>query len=76
MAKRSKAYIVYPSGKIYRAFGHKIIPGSEIVVPSRNEKKEMSSAERMSMATMAVSMGTTVATLGSTIVDIVTNLNK
>ena len=75
-AKRSKAYIVYPSGKIYPAIGHKVIPGSEIVVPSRNEKKEMTSGERMSMATMAVSMGTTVATLGSTVIAIVTTLKN
>ena len=76
MAKRSKAYIVYPSGKIYPAIGRKVIPGSEIVVPSKNEKKQLTPAERMSMATMGVSLGTTVATLGSTVVVIVTTLSK
>lgn len=76
MAKRSKAYIVYPSGKTYPAIGRKVIAGSEIVVPTKDPKKVLTSAERMSMATLGVSLGSTVSTMTSAIVLIINGLSK
>ncbi len=63
-AKRSGTYIVYMNGRVQVASkGAKVEPGCEIIVPQRPDRKGMSTAEVMAMASAGTSMATMVATL-------------
>lgn len=64
-AKESKSYIIYPNGSAKKAkrflfakFYPKVLPGSEIVVPSKPERRPLSAQEILgissSMATLAL----------------------
>lgn len=63
-AKRSKAFIIYMNGNVSKArMGAKVMPGCEIIVPSKGEKKEMSTGEILSIGTSTASLATMIATL-------------
>lgn len=63
-AKRSKVFIIYMNGNVTRAkVGAKVMPGCEIIVPSKGEKKEMSTGEILSIGTSTASLATMIATL-------------
>lgn len=66
-AKRSKVYIVYMNGNVTKGsrLNAKIEPGCEIVVPTRKDRREMSTAEILSIGTSAASLTTMVATIVS-----------
>lgn len=56
--KKSKAYIVYPNGQASLAKKGKVLPGCEIVVPQKPEKKN--SSQTVSIVVAAVSALSTV----------------
>lgn len=67
-AKKSRAYIVYLNGIgscVKRLRKTKIEPGCQIIVPSKKERRQMSTAEIVSMGTSVASLGTMAATIYS-----------
>ena len=66
-AKRSKVYIVYMNGNVTKGnrANAKIEPGCEIVVPTKKDRRQMSTAEILSMGSSAASMTTMIATIVS-----------
>lgn len=65
-AKKSKAYVVYLNGTVSRlkTRNNKMIePGCEIIVPSKEERRRMSTSEIIGMGTSAASLATMVATM-------------
>lgn len=70
LAKKRKAYIVYMNGtvsRIKKSNSSLIEPGSEIVIPSKDEKRRMSTGE-------IVGMGTTVASFAAVITSLINTL--
>ena len=66
LAKKSRAYIVYMNGTgshVKRLRKAKIEPGCQIIVPSKKERRQMSTAEILSMGTSVASLGTMAATI-------------
>lgn len=67
-AKKSKAYVVYLNGTVSRlkSRNNKMIePGCEIIVPTKDGKKGMTTSEIIGMGTSAASLATMVATMVS-----------
>lgn len=66
-AKRSKVYIIYMNGNVTKGnkANAKVEPGCEIVVPTRRERRQMSTSEILAMGSSAASMTTMVATIVS-----------
>lgn len=66
-AKRSKVYIIYMNGNVSKGakMNAKIEPGCEIVVPTKRDRRQMSTSEILSMGTSAASLTTMVATIVS-----------
>jgi hypothetical protein len=65
-AKKSKAYVIYMNGTLSRLKGNtakKIEAGSEIVVPSKADRRRTSTAEILSMSSTSASMAAVVASL-------------
>lgn len=62
-AKSSKVYVVYMNGSVAKGSGAKVEPGCEIVVPRKPERKQMSTAEIMSLGTSTASLGTMIVSL-------------
>lgn len=65
-AKKRKAFVVYMNGTMSRiSSGSKgvIEPGCEIIVPSKDASRRMSTAEMVSMGTSVATLGTMIATL-------------
>ncbi len=65
-AKKRKAYVIYMNGNVSRIRSNnssKIEPGCEIVVPSKDPSKKMSTAEVISVGTSVASLATMIATL-------------
>lgn len=63
-AQKSKGYIVHMNGQVSKLKGKNIIqPGSEIVIPLKEDKKGMSTGERIAIASSVVSMVSVVALL-------------
>lgn len=69
-AKKSKVYVIYANGLADRvSMGSvKIEPGCTIIVPSKAEKKPMTTAELMSMTTAATSMISMVTMLSNLLI--------
>ena len=68
MAKKRRAYVVRMNGTVTRLKRFRkgqIEPGSQIIVPSKKERKGMSIAEIMSLTTSAASLGTMAATIAN-----------
>lgn len=66
LAKKKKAYVVYMNGTVSRlkARDRKAIePGCEIIVPSKEEKKRMSTAEILGMGSTTASIAAMIATM-------------
>ncbi len=63
-AKKSHTYIIYMNGKVARV-GHntKVMPGCEIVVPSKPKRDGMKLAEWLPIGTSVASLGTVIASL-------------
>lgn len=69
-ALKNKSYVVYANGKakgtkhflFYNSYP-KVLPGSEIVVPKKREKKAISFTEILAVAGLIASLGTTFAIL-------------
>ena len=66
-AKRSKVYIIYMNGNVSKGskMNAKIEPGCEIVVPTKRDRRQMSTSEILSMGTSGASLATMVATIVS-----------
>lgn len=66
-AKRGKVYIVYMNGNVSKArkSNARIEPGCEIVVPSKEEREKMTTAEWLAIANSSASLATTIATIGN-----------
>ena len=64
-ARKSSAYIIYINGMVGKVSqGAKILPGCEIVVPSKISRK-MSLAETMSLGTGMASIAAMIATIAN-----------
>lgn len=66
LAKKKKAYVVYMNGTISRMKSRDkkaIEPGCEIIVPSKEEKKRMSTAEILDMGSTTASIAAMIATM-------------
>lgn len=66
LAKKKKAYVVYMNGKVSRLKSRDkkaIEPGCEIIVPSKEEKKRMSTAEILGMGSTTASIAAMIATM-------------
>lgn len=66
LAKKKKAYVVYMNGTISRLKSRDkkaIEPGCEIIVPSKEEKKRMSTAEILGMGSTIASIAAMIATM-------------
>lgn len=66
-AKRAKVYVVYMNGKVAVGAGAKILPGCEVIVPSRAERQKMGVAEWLGIGTTAASITTMLATISNLI---------
>jgi protein involved in polysaccharide export with SLBB domain len=68
-AKRSKTYIVYQNGNVRRTgvFSSRVEPGCEIIVPTRPERKGLSTGDIISLGSSTASLGLMVATLINTL---------
>ena len=56
-AKKRQAYVIYPNGTMSRARRFtRIEPGSEIVVPKKEERTQMSTSERLALASATASL--------------------
>ena len=67
-AKKSRAYIVYMNGTVAQVGkGAKPEPGCEIVVPTKNEKRKMSTGEIVSIASGSASIAAMIATIANII---------
>ncbi len=65
-ARKSRVYAIYMNGSVKLVEGSKDIqPGCEIVVPSKKQKRQMSTAEVMSMGTSAASIATMIITVAN-----------
>lgn len=66
-AKRSKVYIIYMNGNVTKGakMNAKIEPGCEIVVPTKRDRRQMSTSEILSIGSSATSLTTMVATIVS-----------
>lgn len=66
LAKKKKAYVVYMNGTVSRVKSRDkkaIEPGCEIIVPSKEEKKRMSTAEILGMGSTTASIAAMIATM-------------
>lgn len=66
LAKKSKAYVVYMNGTVARLRSGNskgIEPGCEIIIPSKEERRRMTTGEIIGIGTSVASLGTMVATL-------------
>ena len=66
LAKKKKAYVVYMNGTVSRLKSRDkkaIEPGCEIIVPSKEEKKRMSTAEILGMGSTPASIAAMIATM-------------
>lgn len=67
-ARKSRVYAVYMNGAVKQINKHSskdIQPGCEIVVPSKKQKRQMSTAEMMSVGTSAASIATMIITVAN-----------
>jgi protein involved in polysaccharide export with SLBB domain len=65
-ARKSRVYAIYMNGAVKEVDSRKDIqPGCEIVVPSKKQKQQMSTAEVMSMGTSAASIATMIITVAN-----------
>jgi protein involved in polysaccharide export with SLBB domain len=66
LARKNRAYVVYMNGTVARlkAGSSKVIqPGCEIIIPSKDIKNKMSTAEALSVGSSVASMAAVIATL-------------
>lgn len=66
LVKKKKAYVVYMNGTVSRLKSRDkkaIEPGCEIIVPSKEEKKRMSTAEILGMGSTTASIAAMIATM-------------
>jgi protein involved in polysaccharide export with SLBB domain len=66
LARKNRAYVVYMNGTVARlkAGSSKVIqPGCEIIIPSKDAKAKMSTAEALSVGSSVASMAAVIATL-------------
>ena len=64
-ARRSKTYVLYMNGTVAVGKTAKLEPGCEIVVPARDEKQRLTTAEWLGIGTSAASITTMIATIVS-----------
>ena len=67
--RKSKAYVIYASGKVQPASSAKIQPGCEIVVPSKPERQPANAAQWVSIASASASLASVAATLTTLIIN-------
>lgn len=64
-AKRAKVYVVYMNGKVSVGSTAKIVPGCEVIVPSRPERQKTTVGEWIGIGTAAASVATMAATIAT-----------
>ncbi|KAA6322272.1 hypothetical protein EZS27_028171, partial [termite gut metagenome] len=68
LAKKNKAYVVYLNGTVTRLKGStakKIEPGCEIIIPNKEQKSKMTTAEYIGMSTSFAALATMIATIAN-----------
>lgn len=68
-AKRNKVYVVYMNGKVSVGKNSKIMPGCEVVVPSKPEKKKMTTGEWVGIGTATASMAASIASIVALVIN-------
>lgn len=68
-ARRCKKYVIYANGKVAPASTAKIQPGSEIIVPSRPERKATNTAQWVAVSSATASLAGVIATITTLIVN-------
>ncbi|KAA6350994.1 capsule polysaccharide transporter [termite gut metagenome] len=66
LARKNKAYAVYLNGTVTRLKGNtakKIEPGCEIIIPNKEQKDKMTTAEYIGMGTSFAALATMIATI-------------
>ena len=67
-ARKKQTYIIYMNGNVAKANRkHKPAPGCEIVVPTKHQRKRLSTAEMLAIGTSTASIAAMVATLVNTL---------
>ena len=63
-AKKRQTYIIYMNGTVAKADSkHKPTPGCEIVVPTKQARNKLSTAELLAIGTSTASIATMIATI-------------
>ena len=63
-SKKSQTYIIYMNGTVAKADRkHKPAPGCEIVVPTKQQRAKLSTAELLAIGTSTASIATMIATI-------------
>ena len=63
-ARKRQTYIIYMNGTVAKADRkHKPLPGCEIVVPTKQQSRRMSTAEMLAIGSSTASIATMIATL-------------
>lgn len=68
-ARRCKAYIIYANGKVHPTRGGKVLPGCEIIVPSRPERERVTASQWIGIASASASLASVAATLTTLIIN-------
>lgn len=68
-ARRTRAYIIYSNGKVQPACRGKIMPGCEIVVPSKPEKKAANPTQWVGIASATASLASVAATITTLVIN-------
>lgn len=62
-AKRSKTYVVYMNGTVSAGTNSKVEPGCEIIIPSKPERRGLTTSEALSLGSTTVSLAAVVMSL-------------
>ena len=65
LARKRNAYVIYMNGTVSRLKRNSksIEPGCEIIIPSRDERKRMTTAEILGMGSTAASIASMIASM-------------
>lgn len=70
LARRSKSFIIYANGKVQPMRKGKVLPGCEIIVPSKPEQPPMTVAQWVSITSASASMASVVASITTLLVKV------
>lgn len=69
LARKSKTYVIYANGAVSRASKASIMPGCEIIVPSKPEKAPITATQWVGIASATASLASVAASLATLIVN-------